>query len=232
MVTGGSEAALTPLVVAGFANMHALTKRYNDSPTAASRPFDRDRSGFVQSEGAAVVVLENLQHALNRNARIYALMVGQGQSNDGRHVTEPDPEGAGSALAMNKALRNAGISPQEVDYINAHGTSTPLNDRVETAAIKRVFGTHAYNLLVSSTKSMTGHLLGATAGVEAVICALALNEGIVPPTINLDNQDFKGGCDLNYVPHRAVNARIKVAMSNAFGFGGHDSVIVFRNYQA
>lgn len=228
MIAGGTEATLTPLMVAGFDAMRAMSTR-NDEPERASRPFDRERDGFVPAEGAGVMVLEELEHARRRGARIYAELIGYGLTGDAYHVTAPDPEGDGAARCMAMALRDAGISPAEVDYINAHGTSTPLNDVVETMAIKRVFGEHAYRVPVSSTKSMTGHLLGAAGSVEAIFTVLAIRDGIIPPTINLEEPDPQ--CDLDYVPQRARRQEVRVAMSNSFGFGGANAVLVFRKLE-
>ncbi len=228
VIAGGSEAALTPLGLAGFMVMRALSKR-NDDPATASRPFDVDRDGFVMGEGAGIVVLETEAHARARGARIYAELVGYALTNDAHHITAPSPGGAGAARCMQLALRSAGLAPESVDYINAHGTSTDANDVTETEAIKAVFGAHAYKLMVSSTKSMTGHLLGAAGGLEAVITAKALQTGIVPPTATLQNPDPQ--CDLDYVPRVARQAPIGVAMSNAFGFGGTNSTLVFRRWE-
>jgi len=226
-VTGGAEAPVTPLAIAGFCAMKAMTTR-NEEPEKASRPFDKERDGFVIGEGAAILVLEALEHALKRNAKIYAEISGYGISCDAYHVTAPDPEGDGAARAMSMALQDAGVAPSEVDYINAHGTSTPLNDKLETLAIKRVFGESAGKLMVSSTKSMTGHLLGAAGALEAVVCIKAICEGEVPPTINYEIPDPE--CDLDYVPNRARKATVNVALSNSFGFGGHNASLVFRKY--
>ncbi|MDK2888340.1 MAG: 3-oxoacyl-[acyl-carrier-protein] synthase [Thermoanaerobacter sp.] len=227
MITGGSEAPITPLAVAGFSAMKALSTR-NEQPEKASRPFDAGRDGFVIGEGAAILVLETLEHARRRNARIYAEVAGYGTSCDAYHITAPDPEGSGASLSMELALKDAGLPPEKVDYINAHGTSTPLGDRLETVAIKRVFGEHAYRLAVSSTKSMTGHLLGAAGGLEAVVCVLALYHGIIPPTINYEEPDPE--CDLDYVPNQARKAPVEVALSNSFGFGGHNATLIFRKF--
>ncbi|ACX52095.1 3-oxoacyl-(acyl-carrier-protein) synthase 2 [Ammonifex degensii KC4] len=227
MLTGGTEAAITPLAIAGFCAMRAMSTR-NEEPERACRPFDATRDGFVIGEGAAILVLERLEHALARGARIYAELVGYGQSCDGYHVTAPDPEGEGAAKAMRRALADAGLKPEEVSYINAHGTSTPLNDKVETLAIKKVFGKAAYRIPVSSTKSMTGHLLGAAGGVEAAACVLSIVHGIVPPTINYEHPDPE--CDLDYVPNQARSMRVEVALSNGFGFGGHNATLIFRRY--
>ncbi len=223
MVTGGSEAAVTPMGLSGFARMNALSTR-NDSPELASRPFDRDRDGFVLAEGAGIVVMEEYEHAKNRGANILCEVLGYGMSADASHMTAPDPEGRGASWAMLGAIRDAGINLDQVDYINAHGTSTPLGDRAETAAIKSVFGAHAKNLAVSSTKSQLGHLLGASGGVEFVTCALALQHQTVPPTINLDDPDPE--CDLDYVPHQAREKELRCVLKNSFGFGGHNACLV------
>ncbi|GBG09562.1 beta-ketoacyl-[acyl-carrier-protein] synthase II [Paenibacillus sp. MY03] len=227
MIAGGAEATIRPTGMAGFCSMRAMSTR-NDEPEKASRPFDVDRDGFVMGEGAGVLVLESLEHAKARGAKIYAEVIGYGMSGDAHHMTEPDPDGA--ARCMVKALRDAGIEPSEVDYINAHGTSTPVGDRSETTAIKKTFGDHAYKLAVSSTKSMTGHLLGAAGGVEAVILALTLQNGVIAPTINLDNQDPE--LDLDYVPNKPRKANVRTALSNSFGFGGHNATIVMKAYEA
>jgi len=223
MVTGGSESAVTRMGVAGFAAMRALSER-NDDPTKASRPFDRDRDGFVLSEGAGVIVLEELEHAKARGAKIYAEMLGYGMSADGGHITQPDKDGIGAAHAMKLALRDAKMNPTEVDYINAHGTSTPLGDQAETTAIKSVFNDHAYKLSVSSTKSQLGHLLGASGGVELIFSILAIRDSVIPPTINLENPDPL--CDLDYTPNQAKPRAVRTAMSNSFGFGGHNGSLV------
>jgi 3-oxoacyl-[acyl-carrier-protein] synthase II len=228
MIAGGTEAAITPLSVAGFGNMKAMTARYNDDPARASRPFDRDRDGFVLGEGAGVVILETLEHAQARGARIYAELAGYGMSGDAFHMTQPAPEGDGVVRAMRGALADAGVDPAEIGYVNAHGTSTPHNDKNETAALKAVFGEHAYRLAVSSTKSMTGHLLGAAGAIEAIACVLAIDRGVLPPTINYENPD--PDCDLDYVPNAARSARVDVAVSNNSGFGGHNAVIVLRRF--
>jgi len=227
MFTGGAESAVNPLSVAGFCSMKALSTR-NDAPGKASRPFDRERDGFVMAEGAGVIVLETLQHALARKAYIYAEVAGYGMTGDAYHITAPAPGGEGAARAMEIALSDAGINPEDVDYINAHGTSTQMNDKFETAGIKKVFGGHAYKLLVSSTKSMTGHLLGASGGVETAACILAIEKGIVHPTVNLEYPDPE--CDLNYVPNAAVKKDIGVTMSNSLGFGGHNATLIFKRY--
>ena len=223
MVTGASEAALTPIGLAGFQNMRALSFR-SDDPTRASRPFDVDRDGFVLSEGAGIVVVEELEHARKRGARIYAELCGYGASGDAGHITQPDEEGRGAARAMAMALADARLAGERVQYINAHGTSTPLGDKAETQAVKRVFGGHAGTLAISSTKSQIGHTLGASGGIELVVCALTMTRGVIAPTINLDTPDPE--CDLDYVPRVAREARVDVAMSNSFGFGGHNASLV------
>jgi len=228
MICGGTESLITPLCIAGFAIMKALSTK-NDQPEKASRPFDVKRDGFVIAEGCGILILEELEHALKRGARIYAEIIGYGMNADAYHMTAPSPEGEGAAECMELALKDAGIKPEQVDYINAHGTGTPLNDVAETKAIKKVFGEHAYKLLVSSTKSMTGHLLGGAGGLEAVLTVLALYEGIVPPTINLEDPDPE--CDLDYVPNEARKADIKIALSNSFGFGGTNATIVFKKWE-
>jgi 3-oxoacyl-[acyl-carrier-protein] synthase II len=223
MLTGGSEAALTPMGLAGFQNMRALSFR-SDAPQQASRPFDVDRDGFVLAEGAGVVVLEELEHARRRGARIYGELKGYGASGDAGHITQPDEEGLGASRAMTMALRDAGLDTDAIDYINAHGTSTPLGDAAETAAVKRVFGPHAKRLTLSSTKSQLGHTLGASGGIELVVCALALERDVIPPTINLDTPD--PACDLDYTPKVAREARLQATMSNNFGFGGHNASLI------
>jgi len=225
MIAGGAEAAVSPLAVAGFCAMRALSTR-NDEPVKASRPFDAKRDGFVISEGAGVVILERLEGAQRRGARIYGEVIGYGMSADAYHMTASHPEGDGAARAMQAALRDAGLAPAEIDYINAHGTSTALNDKSETLAIKRVFAEHAYRVPISSTKSMTGHLLGAAGGIEVIICLLAMQEGILPPTINYEFPD--PDCDLDYVPNQARQAQVKIAMSNSFGFGGHNATLILK----
>ncbi len=224
IVTGGTEAALTPLCLASFSSMRALSRR-NDDPAAASRPFDRDRDGFILSEGAGIIVIEEYEHAKARGAEIYAEILGYGQSADGSHITAPDEQGRGASYAMEAALRDAKVNPDQVSYINAHGTSTPLGDLAETRAVKNLFGDHAAKIPISSTKSMTGHLLGASGGIEAMFCALAIRHRTIPPTINLDNPD--DGCsNLDFVPHTARQQDVKIAMSNSFGFGGHNVSLV------
>lgn len=228
MVAGGTEAAITPLGVAGFSNMKALSTR-NDDPEHASRPFDRDRDGFIMGEGSGAVVLESLEHAQKRGARIYAEICGYGMSADAHHITAPAPEGIGAQQAMREALQDGGIDHDEVDYINAHGTSTELNDKFETFAIRQVFGDHAdHGLVVSSTKSMVGHLLGAAGGVEAVFTTKAVYHGAIPPTMNLENPGE--GCDLDYCPNEAREKEIRIALSNSFGFGGQNAVIVLKKF--
>lgn len=227
MLAGGAEACISPIAVAGFNAAGALSKR-NDEPQKASRPFDADRDGFVIGEGAAVLVLESLPHALKRGADILAEVLGYGATSDAYHITQPAAGGEGGAKAMQLALRKAGIEPKEIDYINAHGTSTPLNDKAETMAIKAVFGDDAYRIPVSSTKSMVGHMIGAAGAIEAMVCVLAIQHGVIPPTTNLTNPDPE--CDLDYVPHVARQKRVRTALSNSFGFGGHNSVLVLRQY--
>ncbi|MCX7921819.1 MAG: beta-ketoacyl-ACP synthase II [Clostridia bacterium] len=227
MITGGAEAAITPVAFAGFCSMGAMTT--NTDPTTACRPFDAERDGFIMGEGAAILILEELEHAINRGADIVAEVVGYGCTCDAYHITAPSPEGEGGARCMQMAVKDAGISPQEVDYINAHGTSTPHNDKNESAAIKTVFGEHARKLAVSSTKSMTGHLLGAAGAVEAIISSLALKEGFLPPTINYKTPDPE--CDLDYVPNVGRKAEIKYAISNSLGFGGHNAAIALKKYE-
>lgn len=227
MIAGGAEAAIVDISLAGFSMSKALSTR-NEEPERASRPFDRDRDGFVMAEGAGIVVLEELEHAQARGAHVHAEVIGYGMSGDAFHVTAPDPEGSGAYRAMRDALLDAGIQSDQVNYINAHGTSTDLGDRLESLAIKKLFGDHAYHLAVSSTKSMTGHMLGAAGGVEAIAVVKALQEGILPPTINLDNPDSE--CDLDYVPNYARKQNITIGLSNSFGFGGHNAVLVLRRF--
>jgi 3-oxoacyl-[acyl-carrier-protein] synthase II len=228
MIAGGSEAIILPLTFAGFCQMKAMSTR-NDDPGRASRPFDAARDGFVCGEGGGLLVLESLDHALARDARIYAEVVGYGMTGDAHHMTAPDPEADGAARAMSLALRDAGVEPTSVGYINAHGTSTLYNDKSETMAIKRVFGDHARKLAVSSTKSMTGHLLGAAGGIEAIATAFAIHHGILPPTINYETPD--PDCDLDYVPNQARKQDVEIALSNAFGFGGTNATLVLRKYR-
>jgi 3-oxoacyl-[acyl-carrier-protein] synthase II len=225
MVAGGSEAVMLPLTFAGFDRARALSRR-NDEPEKASRPFDAERDGFVVGEGAGILILEGLEHAHARDAHIYAELVGHGMTADAHHITAPAPDGLGAKGAMEMALQHAGISPDEVDYINAHGTATELGDVAETRAIKMLFGERAYEIPVSSTKSQIGHLMGGAGAVEAIATLMALEEGILPPTINYEHPDPE--CDLDYVPNGARPAEVRVALSNSFGFGGHNSTLVFR----
>jgi len=227
MITGGAEAAVTPMAVAGFCSMKALSTR-NDDPKGSSRPFDKDRDGFVLGEGAGILILEELEHALKRGAKIYAEIVGYGMSADAYHITAPAPEGKGAAMAMEMALKDAEVPINEVDYINAHGTSTKYNDQFETAAIKSVFGEHAYKLVVSSTKSMTGHLLGAAGAIESIVSVMALYDGFIPPTINYANPD--PDCDLYYVPNKGKEMDINIVLSNSLGFGGHNATLCFKKF--
>ena len=227
MLTGGTESCITPLGVGGFCALKALSRR-NDSPQKASRPFDKDRDGFVIAEGAGIVVLESLEHALKRKARIYAEMSGYGMSGDAYHMTAPDPTGEGAMRSMRGALKDSGIKPEEVDYINAHGTSTALNDKIETLAIKKLFGAHAYKLAVNSTKSMTGHLLGAAGGVEFIVCCLSIHHSKLHPTVNQENPDPE--CDLDYVPNLSRDKEVKTALSNSLGFGGHNVTLAVRKF--
>lgn len=229
MLAGGAEAAIVDLALAGFGNAKALSTR-NDDPQRASRPFDMNRDGFVMAEGAGVVVLESLEHAEARGAKIYAEIIGYGMSGDAYHITAPEPEGRGAYQAMRDALSDAGIQPEDVGYINAHGTSTDMGDKLETLAIKKTFGDHAYKLAVSSIKSMTGHMLGAAGAVEAIATVLTLREGILPPTINYETPDPE--CDLDYVPNQARKQGVEIAISNSFGFGGHNAVIVLKRFSA
>ena len=228
MIAGGAESVITPIAVAGFNSARALSTR-NNEPKKASRPFDAERDGFIIGEGAAVLILESLTHAEKRGARILAEIVGYGATSDAFHITQPANGGEGGARAMKAALKEAGMKPGEINYINAHGTSTPLNDKNETMAIKSVFEKEAYNVPISSTKSMTGHLLGAAGSLEAAICILAIQNGIIPPTVNLTTPDPE--CDLDYVPNTARMATVSTALSNVFGFGGHNSTLIFRRYE-
>lgn len=228
IVSGGTEASITMLSLAGFSSMKALSTR-NDEPTKASRPFDRDRDGFVIGEGAGIVILETLESALSRNARIYGEIVGYGSTADAYHLTQPAPEGEGASRAMMASILDAGLKPEDVDYINAHGTSTPLNDKFETMAIKNTFGKHAYELAVSSTKSMTGHLLGAAGAIEFIAATLAVYNDEIPPTINYENPDPE--CDLNYVPNKSIKRQVNVALSNSMGFGGQNASVVVKKYK-
>ncbi|HYA31324.1 MAG TPA: beta-ketoacyl-ACP synthase II [Thermodesulfovibrionales bacterium] len=225
MIAGGTESVITPMAIGGFAVMKALSTR-NDEPALASRPFDRDRDGFVMGEGAGVVILETIENARKRNAKIYAEVLGYGMTSDAYHITSPAPGGEGAAACMRLTLKDAGVLPEAVHYINAHGTSTKYGDELETAAIKKVFGDHAYRLAVSSTKSMTGHLLGAAGGIETVITIMSIQNNVIPPTINLDNPDPE--CDLDYVPHKPKHVDVDCALSNSFGFGGTNACLLFR----
>ncbi|MBD3304747.1 beta-ketoacyl-ACP synthase II [candidate division KSB3 bacterium] len=227
MLVGGSEATITPLAVAGFANMKALSTR-NDDPTRCSRPFDKDRDGFVIGEGAGILILESLDHARARNARIYAELIGYAATADAYHITSPDPEAKGVSLCMQNAINDAGVAPEDVSYINAHGTSTPFNDKFETLAIKKVFNSHANRLAISSTKSMVGHTLGAAGAIELITTALAVKHDIVPPTINYETPD--PDCDLDYVPNNARSMSVNIAISNSFGFGGTNACIMLKKY--
>lgn len=228
MFAGGTEAAISQGGVAGFAAMKALCTDHNDDPAHSSRPFDKNRSGFVMGEGAGIVMLESLEHAKARGAKIYAEIIGYSRNNDAYHITTPAPGGEYQAKCMQLAIDDAGIKPEEIDYINAHGTSTHFNDKGETEAIKKVFGEHAYKLAVSSTKSMTGHMLGAAGGVEAIATVFAIEEGILPPTINYETPDE--GLDLDYVPNQSREKNVNIAMSNSFGFGGHNACIIFKKF--
>jgi len=228
IISGGTEAAISPMALAGFCKMRALSTQ-NDYPKKASKPFDRERDGFIMGEGAGILVLETLQHAKERNANIYAEIFGFGMTADAYHITAPAPEGEAAAKAIEIALKDAKIEPSQIDYINAHGTSTPLNDKLETLSIKKVFGRHAYNLKISSNKSMTGHLLGASGGVEAIATALTIKNNIIPPTINYASPDPE--CDLDYVPNESEKKIVNYAISNSFGFGGHNGVIILGKYK-
>lgn len=228
MIAGGAESVITPMAIGGFAVMKALSTR-NGEPERASRPFDSDRDGFVMGEGAGIVILESLENAKKRDAKVYAEVAGYGMTSDAYHITSPAPEGAGAASCMALTLKDAGVSPEVVDYINAHGTSTKYGDELETAAIKTVFKDHAYKLSVSSTKSMTGHLLGAAGGVETVIAILSIQNNVIPPTINLDNPDPE--CDLDYVPHKPRYRNVECALSNSFGFGGTNACLLFKKFR-
>jgi 3-oxoacyl-[acyl-carrier-protein] synthase II len=228
MICGGAESAITPMSVAGFASMRALSTR-NDEPQKASRPFDAERDGFVIGEGAGIIILEELEFAKARGAKIYAEIVGYGMSGDAFHITAPDETGSGPRRVMQKAIKDAGITPEQIGYINAHGTSTPYNDKFETMAIKQVFGDYAYNLPVSSTKSMTGHALGAAGGIEAVFSVLALHDKVLPPTINYEFPD--PDCDLDYIPNEPRNAEVEYVLSNSFGFGGTNACLIFKRFE-
>lgn len=228
MITGGSEAAITPLAFAGFCAMKAMSTR-NDDPTGASRPFDKDRDGFVMGEGAGILIFEELEHAIARGAVIYGEVAGYGATGDAHHITAPAPGGEGAFRSMDMAVKDAGIKPKELDYINAHGTSTDMNDKFETMAIKTLMGEHAKEAAISSTKSMTGHLLGAAGAVEAIACLMAINESIIPPTINYTTPDEN--CDLYYVPNKAIERNVEYALSNSLGFGGHNASIILKKYK-
>lgn len=228
-IAGGTEAAITRLGIAGFSQAGALSENYNENPTKASRPFDKNREGFVMGEGAGIVVLETEEHARGRGATIYAELAGYGATDDAFHITSPNPQGHAQARAVSMALADGQVNTADVDYINAHGTSTPINDKAETQVIKNVFGERAKSIAISSTKSMTGHLLGAAGGIELIAAALSIQEGTIHPTINLENPDPE--CDLDYVPHEARKASVRCAVSNSFGFGGHNAVVVLRKYQ-
>lgn len=227
ILTGGSEAAITPISYAGFSNMRALSIN-NENPEKASKPFDKNRDGFVMGEGAGILILEEARHAIERNAKIYGEVSGYGATGDAYHITAPSPGGEGAVRAMKRALNNSKIMEKDVDYINAHGTSTPFNDKNETNAIREVFGLHAQNISISSTKSMTGHLLGASGGIEAIICTLSIMENKIPPTINYETPDPE--CNLNYTPNITVERKVDVVMSNSFGFGGHNAVIILKKW--
>ncbi len=228
MIAGGAEATITPMAFAGFCAARAMSTR-NEEPQKASRPFDKERDGFVMGEGAGVLILESLEHAEKRGASIIAELAGYGMSSDAHHLTAPAPEGEGACRAMQQAMKDAGLSPEEIDYINAHGTSTDLNDKFETMAIKNAFGEHAQRLAVSSNKSMIGHLLGAAGGVEAIATALTVKTGMIPPTINLETPDPE--CDLDYVPNQARESKVRAALSNSLGFGGHNATLLFKSYE-
>jgi 3-oxoacyl-[acyl-carrier-protein] synthase II len=229
MVAGGAESAMHPLAVAGFNSMHALCASKNNDPKRASRPFDKHRDGFVMGEGAGVLILEDLEHAKRRGVPIMAEVIGYGSTCDANHITAPSEHGEGAQRSMTQALLCAGIAPNAIDYINAHGTSTPLNDKYETEAIKRVFADHAYKLPISSTKSMTGHLLGAAGGIEGAFAVMSVKTDMMPPTINLENPD--PDCDLDYIPNKARSGKVNIAMSNSFGFGGANAVVIFKKYK-
>ncbi len=231
-VAGGTEAAITGFGIGSFNVLQTLATSFTDNPEKASRPFDKDREGFIMGEGAGILILEELEHAKARGAKIYAEFAGYGGSSDAYHITSPNPDGSGGALAITRALEDAGVTPEEVQYYNAHGTSTPVNDPAETLMIKKAFGDHAYKMKVSSTKSMTGHCVGAAGAIEAIICVKAINDGFYPPTINLDNPDLEHGCDLDYVPNKGIEGDLEVTASGSLGFGGHNGVVVMRKYRA
>ncbi len=228
VISGGGESLICPLPIAAFNSLHALSSRWNDQPEKASRPFDRDRDGFVMGEGSGVLILESLEHALKRDARIYGEIVAYGSSTDANHITAPHPEGRGAIQAIQHALQQADLSPECIDYINAHGTSTPINDPIETSAVKKVFGDHAYNVKISSSKSMTGHCIGAAGALEAIVCTMAIQDQFFPPTINQENPD--PACDLDYVPNTGYSGEINYAMSNSFGFGGHNAIVIIKKF--
>ncbi len=230
-VAGGSEASITGFGIGSFTVLQTLASSFNDNPQKASRPFDRDREGFIMGEGAGILILEELEHALARGARIYAEFAGYGGSSDAYHITSPNPDGSGGALAITRALEDAGVKPEDVQYYNAHGTSTPVNDPAETLMIKTAFGDHARKMKISSTKSMTGHCVGAAGSIEAIICIKAIQDGFYPPTINLENPDIEHGCDLDYVPNVGVEGEIDCAASGSLGFGGHNGVVVMRKFK-
>jgi len=231
MITGGAEAPLVELAFKGFAAIQALSTKYNDAPHKSSRPFDKDRDGFIMGEGSGILILEEYEHAKKRGAKIYAEFGGYGMTCDANHMTAPHPEGRGATAAMKMALADAGMKPEDIDYINAHGTSTPMNDPIETLAIKNTFGDHAYKLKVSSTKSMTAHLIGGAGGVEAIASILAIKNGFFPPTINHEESDREKGCDLDYVPNKGVEGEIRAALSNSLGFGGHNGMAIFKKLE-
>ena len=230
-VAGGTEASITGFGIGAFNVLQTLATSYNDDPTKASRPFDKAREGFIMGEGAGIMILEEMEHALARGAKIYAEFAGYGASSDAYHITSPNPDGSGGALAITRALEDAGVKPEQVQYYNAHGTSTPVNDPAETLMIKKAFGDHAYKMKVSSTKSMTGHCVGAAGAIEAILCVKAITDGFYPPTINLDNPDLEHGCDLDYVPNVGVEGPIECAASGSLGFGGHNGVVVIRKFR-
>ncbi len=228
VVAGGAEATVTEFAIGAFCRLQALSTAYNDRPELASRPFDKDRDGFLMGEGSAVLILEDWDKAVARGARIYAELAGYGATCDAYHLTSPDPDGKGAAKAIALALEDAGMVPEDIAYYNAHGTSTQVNDSTETSMIKKAFGAHAKRLAISSTKSMTGHMLGAAGAIEAIICIKAIEDGFVPPTINLDNPDLEAGCDLDYVPKVGRKLTVNAAASASFGFGGHNGIVIFR----
>ncbi len=229
MVSGGVEAAITPFSIGGFSKIQALSTKYNDTPEKACRPFDKDRDGFIMGEGAGILILEELEHAKKRGATIYAELAGYGSTCDAGHLTAPDPDGIGAAASMTLALEDAGLKPEDVDYINAHGTSTPTNDPIETKAIKRAFGDHAYKLKVSSTKGVTAHMIGGAGGVEAIVSVLAIKNSYIPGTLNLETPDE--GCDLDYLPNSGHEGEVRAALSDSLGFGGHNASIIFTKYE-